>query len=1004
VPQRRRVQPIRAGYLADPDQEYGHIYNPQATTLPNIFEIPCLILLGEPGIGKSDEIGTQFEELKQDCVNDSFLYFELRDFQTDLKLALDIFDNNPIFQDWLKGHNKLHIFLDSLDEGLLSISNLSSILLKELKKYPTDRLCLRITCRTAEWPLFLEEGFQKLWSEVNVKAFEILLLREKDVIEAAIQEGINSDKFIDEISNKEVVPLAIKPVTLNFLLNTFKKSGQFPHSQTDLYVQGCTKLCEETNKGRPLHPYKSRLSAPKKLHIASRIAAISMFGNRSAIWTDIDLGNIPEGDVSLSELSGGTESLGNSKFSVEEDEILETLNTGLFSSRGSNRMGWAHQTYAEFLAAYYLKLHDIPTRQKLNLLINANSDNKIAPQLYETAGWLASLDNQIFRQIAENDPTVLLKSDVATVDEKDKISLIEALLDIANKEEWLIDNVDAYRRFHKLKYPNLANQLRPFIMGADKSPLARRIATDIAEACKIQELQDSLVELVTNKDESLPLRENAAHAIVWIADRDTKVKLKNFIFEDNADDLNDNLKGYALDALYPDQLSADELFNSLTYPKQPNYLGSYQSFLFNDFTQYLNVAGIIEGLKWIQENDITFNRTSPFSKIRKSIMKAAWINFEDYDVLKNLAQTIATSLRHDHEDLEDLVITEKSRHKVLEALMPLFPKIKDHIFWLVYHRPFLVQQSDFHWLLEHFFIEESLLIQEGLLELIQRVFNIQNVDHIESMILASKKSPAIAKAFAWGLEPIMLDSPRAKALREEHEKMQKLTNRGSNDAEINLLEPPPVERIKQHLEKCESGELDSWWRLNMEMTLEPDSTDYGSDYESDLAKLPGWKSSTTEIKQRILNAAREYVLYGNPEEEKWLGKNLTYRPAFAGYRALRLLSTEDAPFIEQLTINCWQKWAGIILTFPFQSNENDIEFYRGMVDLAYKKAPFQIANAVLLQIDQENECSGSLHFLSVLENCWNGELVKTMTEKVKDKKLKPFCMGQILGHLLNQWC
>jgi predicted NACHT family NTPase len=44
------------GYLYDPDAEWGKADNPDLVSLEAIAEIPCLVLLGEPGIGKSQEL------------------------------------------------------------------------------------------------------------------------------------------------------------------------------------------------------------------------------------------------------------------------------------------------------------------------------------------------------------------------------------------------------------------------------------------------------------------------------------------------------------------------------------------------------------------------------------------------------------------------------------------------------------------------------------------------------------------------------------------------------------------------------------------------------------------------------------------------------------------------------------------------------------------------------------------------------------------------------------
>ena len=80
----------------------------------------------------------------------------------------------------------------------------------------------------------------------------------------------------------------------------------------------------------------------------------------------------------------------------------KVLQTGLFSLRSKNRLGWAHQTYAEFLAALYsIDQHQLPPTQIDTLLMSSGgSGTKLVPQLHETAAWLASLDIVVFRRIA----------------------------------------------------------------------------------------------------------------------------------------------------------------------------------------------------------------------------------------------------------------------------------------------------------------------------------------------------------------------------------------------------------------------------------------------------------------------------------------------------------------------------------------------------------------------------------------------------------------------------
>ena len=140
------------GYLSDPEGEYGHILNRDALSLEQLSNVPCLILLGEPGIGKSSAL--------KDAV--ATLRFDLGDYQTDTSLSEDVFLNQD-FITWERGTGSIVISLDSLDEGRVAIENIA-VLLRELRKRRNlaNRLLLRIACRTADWPVTLEEGNREI--------------------------------------------------------------------------------------------------------------------------------------------------------------------------------------------------------------------------------------------------------------------------------------------------------------------------------------------------------------------------------------------------------------------------------------------------------------------------------------------------------------------------------------------------------------------------------------------------------------------------------------------------------------------------------------------------------------------------------------------------------------------------------------------------------------------------------------------------------------------------
>ena len=87
-----------------------------------------------------------------------------------------------------------------------------------------------------------------------------------------------------------------------------------------------------------------------------------------------DGNDIPEDDAKASELVGGHEIVAGNRYPVGESEIREAIATGLFTSRGPSRMGWAHYTYGEFLAAHYLAHSDMSFEQLLSLIVHQGGD------------------------------------------------------------------------------------------------------------------------------------------------------------------------------------------------------------------------------------------------------------------------------------------------------------------------------------------------------------------------------------------------------------------------------------------------------------------------------------------------------------------------------------------------------------------------------------------------------------------------------------------------------
>ena len=699
------------GYLPDPDSVLGRIYNPNVVPYETIASVPCLVLLGEPGIGKTHAMRAEREAINTKIreVDNQTLWLDLRSYGSEDRLIRDLF-GNMTFVSWVNGKHILYMFLDSLDECLLRINNLATLLIDEFRKLHVSaraRLYLRIACRSADWPYSLEDEFKQLWGNDSVKIYELTPLRRINVEEATKANKIDHIAFLREIDRIGIVPLATKPITLRFLLTKYNRTGVFPLTQAELYFEGCRLLCEETSDDRRSAHFTGAYTARQRMAVAARIAAITVFTNRYAIWTGLDLGDVPDEDIIVQKLYGGIESINGDQFNVNEDAIRETLATALFSSRGQNRIGWRHQTYAEFLAAQYLVWHKVALSQILSLIVHPNDpDGKLVPQLHETAARLAGMMPDLFLRIMQIDPEVLLRSDIATTDVKARASLVEVLLRLCNEGQLLILDKDIYARYSKLNYLGLAEQLLPYICNDTEGISVKQLAIDIAEACKLITLQDCLVEIALDPHKPHPLRIHAARAIVHIGDDMTKAKLKPLAIGKMENDVDDELKGCSLQAIWPTHLTVEKLFTTLSPPKKENLIGMYHIFLSHDLIQHLALNGLPKALKWVEELGPRPMLPYAFKSLMDNIMLKAWDHLELPGVLESFAKAALSRFRHYDEIVEDRIDrpfisiwhnSDERRHQVLKATLPMI--LETDLDCLVYSKTPFVMSKDVPWMI-----------------------------------------------------------------------------------------------------------------------------------------------------------------------------------------------------------------------------------------------------------------------------------------------------------------
>ena len=980
------------GFLSDPDGDHGTVLNPKLTTLEQLQTTACLALLGEPGVGKSWSLSADVDAFLKESPDLEVVRLDLRSFGSEDRLYRALFEH-PTFLRWVNGDHELHVYLDSFDECLLRIDTVAAILADELPKYPLHRLKLRIACRTASWPAVLENALKKGYGEDNFAATELVPLRRADVLEAAALTGITDPKaFLERVDELKLASLAGKPITLKMLLDTYQREGDLPTNLASLYEKGCLILCEEQNESRRAAGRTGKLSSTGRLAVASRIAAVTQFGNHFAVCKGTEAAGIPQEDVSVAQLVGGTETAEHT-INVTDDMILETLGTGLFSSRGEERLGWSHQTFAEYLAARYCLVHGLSIEQLRSLVFHPRRA-RVIPQVREVASWLALQNAELFREIAEKDPEVLLGSAAPSLSAEQRRVLTEALLHSCDQSEIL--HVHHNLVLRHLAHPALAEQLQPVLRGRSRAVSTRYFAVQVARACTVSGLGDDLLDIALSNEEHNEVRTVAAYAIADIGSEPERERMRPLLTTTREVDPNDQLRGAALNAIYPEDKYDDAMWEYLEQPRQSLYFGAYSNFLDYAVVPKLNAQNLPAALEWCQRQPI--DDIGPVSELEGNIFALAVEHIEAPGVAERLAQAMLQRCRsyrgfperrHSKEKSPEEVLREDDvrRRRFLAAFVPLLNRESVHI---LMHPLSILNGKDLGWFIERV---ESGVSPDPVVEarLVQRLACSWEPEAMQTVWYACQRNETLATECNGLFQPASLDEAAQwkQPSREEFLKQH------------NLKAAPAMSpRVEAALAKSEGEKADEWLQLICEMSVEEGGTHYQEFRWMKPPELPGWVQSSDETKKRIVEAAKRYLMETTFPELDATPSNQIRNGASAGVNALWLLQVMEPAFLSAQSPEFWSRWIPS-LTEDGRAGEDKVEEIEAVFRLAAHSAPEAMNQRLLAVIEFQN--AGEQKYLfcsSLLDRAWSASLGELLFQKVQENVFAPSIEGSLLSKLL----
>ena len=173
----------------------------------------------------------------------------------------------------------------------------------------------------------------------------------------------------------------------------------------------------------------------------------------------------------------------------------------------------------------------------------------------------------------------MLRGDLANWAAADLSALIDSMIAYVEQGRFYEYSFGITETYEKLKHLDLANQLHAVITNRSLKAITRRMAFAIAERCELKKLQPELLRAALDQTEDPMVRAAAIAALRRCGDASVPMQILALLQSGIGPDPHTEIRGYALDLLWPGHITVAELLPLLT-PSDEHYVGSYAHFLF----------------------------------------------------------------------------------------------------------------------------------------------------------------------------------------------------------------------------------------------------------------------------------------------------------------------------------------------------------------------------------------------------------------------------------------
>ena len=445
------------------------------------LQLPNIVLLGDPGAGKSHLFRT---------FSPTTALFRARDF---LNLPLEN----------LREHST--IFIDALDEkrsGRTDVAPIDLIVTRLMELRPSR---LRIACRAADWLGTSDLGAFRPYFDTS-GGFTVLALdalTEGECAEVLTSLGCSEPSaFIAEANARGVGDLLGNPQNLTMLFHVVQ-SHDWPHTRYDLYEKAVELLLVEHNQE---HQSKDAgvYSAKELIRASGAACAARLIADVSGIaLTAAKIGGCP----SYRELTF-----------VPAPELHAALTRRVFSSTGiSDTVDYSHRTVAEYLAAHFLA-HQVQRGLpfgRVRAIISV--DGRPASELRGLHAWLAVLLPEHADELISADPFgVLSYGDAAALSVVARATLLKQISALAKDDPWFRHGNWSAAPMRGLAGVDMVDQFREILEHSDNYSLVSVVLDAASVGTPMPALKSDLLRILSKSTRQEGERLKALEALLHL--------------------------------------------------------------------------------------------------------------------------------------------------------------------------------------------------------------------------------------------------------------------------------------------------------------------------------------------------------------------------------------------------------------------------------------------------------------------------------------------------------